>query len=286
MAAARTARRPWLAEARERTGRSQESLARHIGVSAKTVSWWERGVSTPRPDKQADLAEALGFTMDELGRHLGLASAPDQAAPNGDPPGAFASITGWLSMFVRAEQSAHAIWTLDTHAFPALCQTADYARAVEVSGHHEFTPNEIDGLVRQRIERAAVLHRAEFTAVIAAPLLDAIKGGAEIMAGQMSHLLDLADRSTVTLRLIDMEHLSAAPGRFTLLATDGMDPDTALEIGVRGPVYTEGNVADHVRLFSHLVSLARDPEASRAMIARSADRFSAMANTMKGTRTR
>jgi hypothetical protein len=84
-----------------------------------------------------------------------------------------------------------------------------------------------------------------------------------------------------------VEHLYATPGEFTLLATAGPDADMAAEIGVRGPTYAEGPIAtaDHVRLLDHLMCRAHDPEASRALIARSADRFAAMAAiTMKGTR--
>jgi transcriptional regulator with XRE-family HTH domain len=271
-----------MAAARERTGRSQEALAQYLGVSNKTVSWWERGLSTPRVDIRSDLAEALGFTMDELSRRLGLRSAPDSAELNGSVS-PFAAITQWLTMFVRAEQSAYAIWTLETHAFPALCQTAGYARAVELTGHREFTAEEIDELVERRMARAAVLERADYAAIIASPLLDANKGCPDVMAEQLAHLLDLAERPNVTLLVVDYVHLSAAPGDFTLLATAGQAPDVATEIGVKGHRSDEGPLAaaDHVRLFDHLASLALDPEASRTAIARSADRFAAMATTLQ-----
>lgn len=278
---AATDRRTWMADARERAGRSQESLAHLLGVSAKTISHWERGLSTPRADMRAELADALGFTMDELSRRLGVASAPDPATLNGNSNGAFGTITSWLSMIIRAEQSAHAIWALAMASLPALCQTADYARAVELGGHRQFTPDEIDDLVAARLARAAVLDRADFTALIAAPLLDATVGGPEVMAEQLAHLLALADRPTVTLLVIDAEHLYATPGPFTLLATAGPAPDTAIEAGLKGPISHEGPVAaaDHAALFDHLVSLARDREASRAAIARAVARFAAMAAT-------
>jgi transcriptional regulator with XRE-family HTH domain len=275
-------RRDWLAVARERTGRSQESLARYLGVSSKTVSYWERGLNTPRVEIRPDLAEALGLTIDELSRRLGLAS--EQTA-NGTGGNVFESITGWLSMFVRAEQSAYAIWTFEVTTLPALCQTAGYARAVEETGHRPFSPDEINDLVRTRLARAAVLDTAEFTALIPGPLLGAVTGSPTVMVEQMAHLRDLADRPNVTLLVIDPEHMAAAPGRFTLLATSSPVPDTAIEVGLRGPSYTEGATAtaDYVRLFDHLASWALGPEASRARIARTADRFAAMTTLQKGT---
>lgn len=53
---------------REQAGLSQEALARIVGVSSKTVSNWERGISVASltvPQMKA-LCEALGVTLNEL----------------------------------------------------------------------------------------------------------------------------------------------------------------------------------------------------------------------------
>jgi transcriptional regulator with XRE-family HTH domain len=53
---------------REKAELSQEALARIVGVSGKTVSNWERGMSIASltvPQMKA-LCEALGVTLDEL----------------------------------------------------------------------------------------------------------------------------------------------------------------------------------------------------------------------------
>lgn len=53
---------------REQAGLSQEGLARVVGVSGKTVSNWERGMSVASltvPQMKA-LCNALGVTLDEL----------------------------------------------------------------------------------------------------------------------------------------------------------------------------------------------------------------------------
>ena len=53
---------------REQAGLSQEGLARVIGVSGKTVSNWERGMSVASltvPQMKA-LCNALGVTLNEL----------------------------------------------------------------------------------------------------------------------------------------------------------------------------------------------------------------------------
>lgn len=57
-----------LKQLRERVHLSQEALARIVGVSSKTVSNWERGISIANlsvPQMKA-LCKALGVTLDEL----------------------------------------------------------------------------------------------------------------------------------------------------------------------------------------------------------------------------
>jgi len=57
-----------LKQLREKAGLSQEGLARIVGVSGKTVSNWERGISVPSmtvPQIKA-LCEALNVTLSEL----------------------------------------------------------------------------------------------------------------------------------------------------------------------------------------------------------------------------
>ena len=57
-----------LKKLREKAGLSQEALARLIGVTAKTVSNWERGVSLASltiPQVKI-LCKALHVTLDEL----------------------------------------------------------------------------------------------------------------------------------------------------------------------------------------------------------------------------
>lgn len=57
-----------LKQLRERVGLSQEALARIVGVSSKTVSNWERGISIASltvPQIKI-LCQSLNITLDEL----------------------------------------------------------------------------------------------------------------------------------------------------------------------------------------------------------------------------
>jgi transcriptional regulator with XRE-family HTH domain len=78
-------RREGLARRRKAVGFTQESLAERLGLDRSTVGRWERGVETPQPWNQPDLAGALKISLDTLdvllsGVLLPAASSSDRVA--------------------------------------------------------------------------------------------------------------------------------------------------------------------------------------------------------------
>jgi transcriptional regulator with XRE-family HTH domain len=63
-----------LKKLREQAGLSQEALARMIGVTSKTVSNWERGISPAvlTVSQMKVLCRALGVTLEELPDNFGI----------------------------------------------------------------------------------------------------------------------------------------------------------------------------------------------------------------------
>lgn len=55
-----------IAEAREALGISQSELARRLGVTPQAVQSWEAGKATPRPQRLAEIAIALGVDVARL----------------------------------------------------------------------------------------------------------------------------------------------------------------------------------------------------------------------------
>lgn len=47
-------------------GWSQETLAKHIGVTHAAISFWENGVNIPNVQDCWKIADALNITIDEL----------------------------------------------------------------------------------------------------------------------------------------------------------------------------------------------------------------------------
>lgn len=57
-----------IAELCKAAGKSQDHLAREIGVSRSSVAMWEVGATSPSTEKLPQLADSLGCSIDELFR--------------------------------------------------------------------------------------------------------------------------------------------------------------------------------------------------------------------------
>jgi transcriptional regulator with XRE-family HTH domain len=69
-------RREGLARRRAAVGFTQESLAECLGLDRSTVGRWERGIETPQPWNQPDLAGALKISLETLDVLLSGAALP------------------------------------------------------------------------------------------------------------------------------------------------------------------------------------------------------------------
>jgi transcriptional regulator with XRE-family HTH domain len=236
-------RRPELAEKRRTAGYSQTTFARAIRASPNAVRSWEQGVAEPSIGFRRPVAEVLGISMAEVDRLIGGRPPPDLngQALNGAPPG-----TG-LSLFVRAEQSAESAQVVDVLRLPALLQTRDYALAVERTfPGAPSAPIDLDKLVDRRLARQAVLYREpeplKLAALVPWWVLRRTKGSRLTMVDQMTHLLALAERPNVDIRVIpDDPELIDLAASFTLLTSPGETaPNVASADGPDGAIYVEG----------------------------------------------
>lgn len=62
----RPSRRAYMSAERARLGITQQELADRVGVSQQTISSWERGVTTPGPQRLSALAAVLGAQVLQL----------------------------------------------------------------------------------------------------------------------------------------------------------------------------------------------------------------------------
>ena len=258
---------------------TQRQVADALDWSPSKVTRIENGsVSISVTDLRALLAY-YGVTtpqvvegLVDLARRSRRARSPFAAFGDVFPPDAL--------RFFDYEQSATWIGSLELLVMPGLLQTADYARAVMAV--HDVGAEKAQRFVRSRQVRQQVLDRPDPPAlsfiVDESVLLRAI-GGRAVMRAQLEHLLAVAARPHVAIRVIPLalgEHVGLR-GPFVLLRFSGTnDPDVVYIEQRRGDAIFQDEMevtANHQRLFDDLEKRAASPDDLNTYVKRAIDRL-------------
>jgi transcriptional regulator with XRE-family HTH domain len=141
----------------------------------------------------------------------------------------------WFGPRVTYEDKAVAITVWEQRGIPGLLQTEDYARAVIRSCRPYDPPAALEHSVRSRLERQDILSRENppnLWVIIAEGVLRQFVGDRDIMAGQLDHLVTMAESPGAVIQVLPFS-ASDAPG------ADG--PATMFEFTDEQPVaYLEG----------------------------------------------
>jgi len=190
-----------LREAREDKGVKLRDLAEMIGRPAGTVSRWETGARAPQPTDVAQVLASLGIVGARYDEIVAMASAVD--------PSLWLAMTlpemqQQLTTLLDIERSATRIIDVSPLLIPGLLQTADYARAIMMSGHG-VPVGEVETRVAVRLGRRDAITRSnpvEMVAVIGEAVLEQEIGGHTVMAAQLTHLLEMSKRPNIDVRVI------------------------------------------------------------------------------------
>jgi hypothetical protein len=201
-----TLRAKWLGkllrELRDETDRTLAEVADYLNRSPSIVSRMENG-ALPIPQQDVENLLDLYRVSDparreallRLHRMAGLPAWWDVYAEDVAEP---VIELAWF------ESLATAMKIYCATIVDGLLQTAAYARAVAQAADLEGT-DDVDRLVEMRLMRQAVLSRAnppQFSAVIDEAVLRRPVGGPTVMAGQLRHLVALAERPHVEIRVL------------------------------------------------------------------------------------
>ena len=131
-------------------------------------------------------------------------------------------LPGWFETYVGLEEAAQLIRTYEVQFIPGLLQTEEYARAVNTLGHGDAKTDEIERRVQLRLRRQNRLDEPDgprLWAVVDEAALWRPIGGAEVMRGQLEHLMEVAKRPGITLQVMPFKFggHSAEGGAFTIL---------------------------------------------------------------------
>jgi transcriptional regulator with XRE-family HTH domain len=185
-----------LRRARVAAGMSQEQFSRSLGFDRTVITKAETGERPPSPEVAAAIDEAFPH-LDGLFSRLTLLAR----RANGRYP-------EWFREWVDAEQQATALRTWQPILVPGLLQTRDYARALFQAWQPAASSDDLDALVGARIERQAIMDRAdppELLAVLDEAVLHRKVGSAKIMRDQLAHLGEMSCRPAVTIQIVPAE---------------------------------------------------------------------------------
>ncbi|WP_052745794.1 helix-turn-helix domain-containing protein [Allosalinactinospora lopnorensis] len=186
---------------------TQLRLANEVGVSQTHMGNIERGKRTPDLRLVADVDRAL--EADGRLERLWATLAGD-----GEPV--------WLDDLANLER--HAVSIMESHEalFPALLQTEDYARSVVQTVSPCASQDEVKAAVKARMDRAQRFISATsptYRAVLDKSILNGAWGGHGVMAGQLSHVVELLERGRVSIQIVGTGCHAGLAGPFTLIAS-------------------------------------------------------------------
>jgi transcriptional regulator with XRE-family HTH domain len=256
---------------REASGISLEAVADELGWSTSKVSRIELAKIAVTPADVRALLGVLDVLSDEVETLVSLASEDRQLGwwrqyAEVLPP--------WFKGYLSLESEAGRLLAYESEVVPGLLQTEEYA--AEIVRHSPYTP------LPDEAARAAQLRRARqvrlvgddpihLDAVINEGALRRAVGGREVMCGQLTHLIEIAELPNVTLRvlLFDAGAHPGVDGSFTVLEfADPSNPRIVYLDRMTNSEYLDGlrDVAAYRHAHERLRASALSPIDSREMI--------------------
>jgi transcriptional regulator with XRE-family HTH domain len=188
------------------------------------------------------------------------------------------AVPEWFQVYLGLEAEAASIHEYAAELVPGLLQTADYYRAfmrtAPAAGNEEAIERKI-AVRATRQERLTADDAPECWAVLNEAAIRRVVGGAEVMRGQLQHIVQMADLSRISVQVLPFKAGAhpAMDGSFIILGFPEVpDPDVVYLESQTGSLYLEKlpEVERYQVMFNHLVAKALGPDESRNLIAETA----------------
>lgn len=180
----------------------------------------------------------------------------------------------WFRNYVGLEADAARIASHHPELVHGLLQTPEYTRAVTIASRPDLPPADIDRAIevrRARQDRLTTDPPLEVHAILGEGVLRRVVGGPDVMAGQLRHLVALAETPSITVQVLPFE-VGAHPAMvspFTLLTfPEDVRPAVYLE-NDRGAIYLErpADVDRYTWMHHQLAGACLSPERSAELAA-------------------
>jgi transcriptional regulator with XRE-family HTH domain len=249
-------------------------IQRDIGV----VSRWETGDRTPKPEQVAQILTKLEVDGERYEEIMTLAYGTNESQ--------WVATTlpeqrQQLAAFVDWEQRASRIVEVTPMMVPGLLQTSEYVRAIMTAAG--VPAGEIALRVTTRVGRKEAITKkkpAELLVLLGQSALNQDIGGRHVMTGQLDHLLEMASRPNIELRIVP-DHRGWHPGlegAFTLIeaARPASGRRAAVKsasiafVGTRRSVlmlHEDDDVTAYKRAIDRILAVSMKPDSSANFIA-------------------
>jgi transcriptional regulator with XRE-family HTH domain len=253
---------------REDQGIGLRDLAARLQRDPGSVSRWERGERTPKPEDVAQYLTALGIVGETYRQIVALSHDPD--AP------LWAATTlpeqqQQLAALVDTEEKASRITAVAPLLVPGLLQTEGYMRAIMAGGGVSAT----DAISRVAIRKArqGIITRTtnpvRLVALVGEPVLSQVIGSRSIMRAQFDHILKIAQYPNVSVRVIPFDRgwHPAFEGPFDLIESEHEVPVVQLEARNTGFfLHEESDVSAYRKAVRVIDGIALDEEKSARLL--------------------
>jgi transcriptional regulator with XRE-family HTH domain len=220
-----------------------EEVADRLGLAPSTLSRIETGKAPTRTAYLNSMFDLYGVE-DPSQRQVLL-----EMAREGHRKGWWALWDGVLptgfGIYVGLEAEAASLRVYEAQVVHGLLQTEDYARAVMSTVRRRQTPEEIDRLVKLRMQRQEVLTRPdplELWIILDEAVVRRMVGPSQVMREQLDHLYETSQWPNVTLQVLAFGsglHVGMG-GPFAIIEfPERFDPDVVYTEGVTGQAYIE-----------------------------------------------
>ncbi|MBB5156620.1 helix-turn-helix domain-containing protein [Saccharopolyspora phatthalungensis] len=249
-------------------GLTQQELAAQIGVSHVSVSRYESGTRSPKPEDVAQILATLGVNGEKYAELVDMSRSAEQLnwlveiGPTG--------IRRELTTLIELEKTATTITDVATGVIPGLLQSGDYARAVM----SEAPGSDLEARVAMRVGRRDVLMSSDppvFVAFIAEAALREPIGGCAILADQLRLVRKMSELPNVVVQVLPAQSQQWHPahaGSFILFEFAKTESIVHVEHLASGAfLYSKKEVAAHAAAVTRLRELAMTPDRSADCIA-------------------
>jgi transcriptional regulator with XRE-family HTH domain len=258
---------------REQAGLTCEEVGQRLDCSGTRISRIETGRISIRPGDVRELLEIYGVTGTEADF---LARLAREARQKGWWHTYGRVMPTWFEAYVGLEAAAVRFRDFQSMVVPGLFQTEDYARAVLRAAPYPGSAEDIDRQVALRMERQAILGQAnppDLWVVLTESVIRVRVGGPAVMRAQLRRLLDVAERSNVTLQVLPFTTAAHVQpiSPFTILEfPDPGDPTVVYLEHLTGSLFLESDeeIRRYTLVFDHLRAEALGTAPSIDLIAR------------------